>query len=417
VDAANLELARAAEALRVPPAPPAPPAPEKPATAPSLAGPGDGPSLDALLALAAGTHGARPEALHVATGRPVLARIATDLAPRLPPTSAEVVERLLRDLLAPALRARLDAEGACEVVFSHETHGRFLVRASSHVHGRRLLLRALPREVPTVASLGLPAPIAELAAKGRGLVLVAAPRRGGKTSTIAALVDAIGASSSRRVLVVEGRSEVIHGRRAGLVTQHAVRPGAPSNATADGSTEGGVGSFEHGARLASRCDADVVVLDADVVHAPVVRAALELVESGKLVVLGLACSGAARATDRLLDAFAPSHRAPIAERLASALAAVVGQRLVPSADRARLVPAFELVPSSLPVYAAVREGRAGALAALLASPRDRLAGGVHLDDALAALVRTQAVTLDVARAFSDHPSELDALAAASGRKS
>ncbi len=357
---------------------------------------GDLESLPSVLAAAVA---ARATDVHLVTGRPVLLRIGSDLVARSRSLSSEAVEQMIEELLSPVLRAELDAEGAAETTFVHDEHGRFRARGSRHFGGKRVLLRVIPHEVPTLASLAVPEPVGALARAPRGLVVVAAPTGHGKTSTLAAFVDAMNAEGARRIVVVESHAEHVHPRNKALVTQHQVGVD--------------VATAEEGASLAARADADAVVLDV-APSAGALRAAIELAEAGKLVLLGVPCAGASRAVDRILDSFSADERASVAERLARVLRGVVGQRLVPSADRARVHAAFELVPTSLALYAAVREGRPGAVAALLA--RGRQPGGIKLEDALGDLVRSQKTTLEVARAFADHARDVEGGTVSASRK-
>ncbi len=349
-------------------------------------------AVDSAASLLALVVSSRATDAHVTGGRPPVLRVGGDLAARGAPLSAEAVDALLDELLPPARRAQLDAEGSCEATFVHDDHGRFRLRATTHHGGKRLHVRVLPREVPSLASLGVPEPAAALARSPRGLLLVASRARQGRSSTALALVDVLDGAIPKRVVVVEDGVVVGPSRKRSLVTHHELGTDVPT--------------VEDAADVAARADADVVVFDTLRDPAAVTRAAVSLAEAGKLVVMTVACAGAAQAVDRLLDALPPRDRVAVAERLARVLRAMLGQRLVPSADRSSLHAAFELVPSSLPLFAAVRGGRPLAVATLLA--RGRQPGGITLEDSLGDLVRAGKTTHDIARSFADRPEDVAA---------
>ena len=115
------------------------------------------------------------------------------------------------------------------------------------------------------------------------------------------------------------------------------------------------------------------------------------------------------AIDRILDLFDPREEPWVRATLAASLKVVTSQRLVPSTDRTRLHAAFEVLPWSVKLYNLIREGRTHEIPAL--QQLGPALGVLRLDDALAELVRSQKVTLDVARQLAESPNDLEALSA------
>jgi twitching motility protein PilT len=120
----------------------------------------------------------------------------------------------------------------------------------------------------------------------------------------------------------------------------------------------------------------------------------------------MSCTSAARAVDRLIERFPAAEQPRTRSTLASAIRLVIGQRLVPSADRTRLHLAIETLPGTSALYTLVRDGRTNHIAAL--QQRARSVGFVRLDDSLAELARAGKVTLDVAKQFAESPADLAA---------
>ena len=87
----------------------------------------------------------------------------------------------------------------------------------------------LPSRVPTLAELNLPPEIEQLSRLGRGLVLIGGATGSGKTTTLAALVDAINRRDARHIITVEDPIEYEHVHQAGLVEQVEVGIDAPTS--------------------------------------------------------------------------------------------------------------------------------------------------------------------------------------------
>src|SRR5262249_20189957 len=118
--------------------------------------------------------------------------------------------------------------------------GRFRCTAFNQVGGPGVVLRVVPATVRGVEELHLPPAVRQFALAPHGLVLVVGPAGSGRTTTLAAMVDAINAASYRNVVTVESPVEYLHANKKSLITQMEVGPHAPT--------------FEHGLGLAVRQD-------------------------------------------------------------------------------------------------------------------------------------------------------------------
>ena len=351
-----------------------------------------GATLDSLLGMAVS---AQASDLHIVAGRPVLLRVATDLMPRTQPVPSDHVERIAKEIVPARLRESFERDGACDFAVEHPTYGRFRVHVAKQRGGYKVGMRVVPRELPTVAALGLPERLAASVNATRGLVLVTSPTASGKSTTIAALVEKINRETARHIITIEDPIEHLHPRKKGLVSQREV--GLHTRSTK-----------ARALQSALREDPDVVVVP-DVRDADVVRIALTACESGRLVILGMNMPTARIAIDRILDLFDPREEPWVRATLAASLKVVTSQRLVPSTDRTRLHAAFEVLPWSVKLYNLIREGRTHEIPAL--QQLGPALGVLRLDDALAELVRAQKVTLDVARQLAESPNDLEALSA------
>ena len=160
---------------------------------------------------------------------------------------------------------------------------------------------------------------------------------------------------------------------------------------------------------ALRSDADVLVFG-DIVDAMAARQVLLAADGGRLVLATISAPTTPRAIERVLDLSADGEEVWARATLAASLRLVVGQRLLPAADRARIHAAVELLPASTELSTLVREGRTREISEL--QRRGRAVGMVRLDESLADLVRSQKVPVDVAKQFAESPADLEAQIAA-----
>ncbi len=363
-----------------------------PSTEPSAAKlPKEHPRLDAglesFLALAVA---ARASDLHLVGGRPVLLRVASDLVPRTAPVPIEVVERLAREIVPPRLRGVLERDGACHFTMELSSVGRFRVQVSKHRGGHRVGVRVLRREGTSLDALGLPDPLGIFTRFQRGLVLVVAPASHGKTTTLAALVEILAKTTASHIVTIEDPIELACASKRSIVNQREVGTH--------------VSSLAAGIETAASQDADAIVVS-ELTDATTVRAALRATQNGHLVLSTICAPNAAKGIERLLELLSAEEQEDLRASIAASLRMIVGQRLVPSADRTQLHAAVEMFTGTVALATLVREGRLADIPAL----QRRARGVIRFDDSLAELVRRQKITLEAAKQVGERPTEVEAL--------
>jgi twitching motility protein PilT len=244
--------------------------------------------------------------------------------------------------------------------------------------------------VPTLASLGLPAEITRASAHHQGLVVFTGPTGHGKTTSMTAVVDHINATTTHHIITVEDPVENIHAKKQALISQREV--GTHTR------------TFASALRAALREDPDVIVVG-ELRDTETVSMAVAASETGHLVLGTMNTPSAAKTIDRLIDLFPPADQPQVRLTLAAGLRLVVGQRLVPSVDRAGVHAAIELLPGSLGLSAIIRDNKSFQIPSL--QQRGRGAGVMRLDDSLAELVRTGKVSAEAALAVAESPADLE----------
>ncbi|WP_257453548.1 type IV pilus twitching motility protein PilT [Archangium lipolyticum] len=372
------------------PPPPAEPVAEAPPPGPRIVvRPGSARDLSMLLEDAR-TVGASD--LHVVAGRPPLFRIVGELLAHGEPLPPDVVETLLLPHVPARLRPVLDRDGSCDFSLDLRHAGRFRVNVCRQRTGYKGTFRLIPREIPTLESLGLPADIAKATHHHQGLIVVTGPSGHGKTSTLAAIVDIINRETSHHVLTVEDPVEYLHPRKKALLSQREVGTHTKTFASA--------------LKGSLREDPDVILVG-ELRDTETVRMALAASETGHLLISTMNTPSAAKTIDRLIDLFPPGDQAQVRMTLASSLRLIVSQRLMPSADGQSLVAAAELLPGSVALGNLIRDGKTYQIPSL--QQRGKGLGIVRFDDSLADLVRAGKTTLEIARSYAESPDEVEAM--------
>jgi twitching motility protein PilT len=347
--------------------------------------------LDALLSVA--REGGASD-IHVVAGRPALVRMGGELQSRDAPLDPAAVEAALLEIVPPRLWPALQEHGSCDFALERHAAGRFRVNVSRQRSGYKACLRCIAPEVPTLASLGLPAEIERATHHHQGLVLVTGPTGHGKTSTLAAIVDIINRNTTHHVITVEDPVEYVHPRKKAMISQREV--GSQTR------------SFASALKASLREDPDVIVVG-ELRDTETVRMALAASETGHLVLGTMNTPSAAKTIDRMIDLFPPADQPQVRMTLAGGLHLIVGQRLLPSATGHGMVAAVELLTGSIALWNLIRDAKTYQIPSL--QQRGKGVGIVRLDESLGELVREGRISRDHAFAVAENPDDLDEIIA------
>jgi twitching motility protein PilT len=344
--------------------------------------------LDEVLSIA---RSANASDLHVVAERPLLLRVAGELNPRGQPVDAARVEAMIYPHIPERLRPVLDRDGSCDFALDHKAFGRFRVNVTRQRTGLKACLRLIPKEIPTLAGLGLPEDIGKATHHHQGLIVVTGPTGHGKTTTLAAIVDIINAGTTHHVITVEDPVEFLHPKKRAVISQREVGTHTQS--------------FANALKASLREDPDVIVVG-ELRDTETVRMALAASETGHLVLGTMNTPSAAKTIDRLIDLFPPADQQQVRMTLAGGLRLIVSQRLLPSPDGTSMAAAAELLPGSVALWSLIRDNKTFQIPSL--QQRGKGFGIIRLDDSLAELVRTGKTTREAAMAVAESPDELEA---------
>jgi len=366
------------------PAPVAPPAsPPAPAQA-APASPTGERKLDRVLTKAIQLHASD---VHVHTGLPIQMRVGGRLLKaNSAPLEPAQCESLILEILTESERAQFTAHNDLDFAYTIAGVGRFRGNVYRQRRGVDAVFRPIPLEPPTLDDLGLPSSLAKLTGYHQGLVLVTGPAGCGKSSTMAALINLINEDRPDHIITVEDPVEFAHRSKTCVVNQRQVRKHT--------------GSFASALRAALREDPDVIAIG-ELRDLETISLAITAAETGHLVLGTLHTNDAARTINRILDAYPPDQQSQIRAMISESLRAIVSQKLVPTVDGSRRVPALEILLVNIAVSNLIREERVFQLRSVMQTGRTL---GMRLfDDSLLELMRAGTISKETARKHCDDP--------------
>jgi twitching motility protein PilT len=281
--------------------------------------------------------------LHLTAGVPPAMRIYGKLVfTEMDILTPESTEFLAGEVLNEKQKTVLQQEGQIDLSLSLAQIGRFRVNVFKQRGSIGLAIRLIPYEIPSLEELHLPPIIQALTVKNSGFILVTGPAGSGKSTTLAAMIDIINSKRSCHIITLEDPIEFLHKHKKSIVNQREIETDSQS--------------FSAALRAALRQDPDVILVG-EMRDLETISTAITAAETGHLVLSTLHTNGAPQTVDRIIDVFPPHQQQQVRIQLANTLLGVISQRLIPRTDRQGLVPAVEVMISTLAVKNLIREGK------------------------------------------------------------
>jgi twitching motility protein PilT len=249
--------------------------------------------------------------------------------------------------------------------------------------------RLIPEKIRTFQELGLPAVLAALAERPRGLVLVTGPTGSGKSTTLAAMIDKINQERKDHILTIEDPIEYIHPHKGCLVNQREVHSDTQS--------------FSMALRAALREDPDVVLIG-ELRDLETVEAALRIAETGHLTFGTLHTNSAAQTINRIIDVFPAHQQSQIRTQLSLVLEGIVCQALLPKIGGGR-VCSLEIMLPTPGIRNLIREDKVHQIYSAMQTGQEKL-GMQTANQSLASLYMKKMITLETALGSSSNKEEL-----------
>jgi twitching motility protein PilT len=337
--------------------------------------------------------------LHITAGAPPMVRVRGRLAPLegYPRLSTTDTREIVYSILTNDQRQKFETEWQLDFAYSVPGHARFRVNAYMQRAAIGAAFRLIPASIMSIEDLQLPAATHEFIKKPRGFVLVTGPTGSGKSTSLAAMIDAINATREEHIMTVEDPIEFLHSHKKCIVNQREIGSDAQTFAAA--------------LKGALRQDPDVILVG-EMRDLETISTALTAAETGHLVFATLHTQSAPQTIDRIIDVFPAHQQDQVRVQLSVALEGVMTQQLIPTADGSSRVVASEVLVPTPAVRNLIREGKTHQIPSAMQTGSN--VGMQTMDAALATLVRNGKITQRVAEQRSSTPDELRRLTGAGG---
>jgi twitching motility protein PilT len=296
--------------------------------------------------------------------------------------------RMVREILDPKQLKELEKKRHVDFSFTWRERARIRGNAYHQRGSVAASFRLLPLTIPSFDMLGIPESVHRLLERQHGLILVTGPTGSGKSTTQAAMIDHINATRPYHIITIEDPIEYVHKHRLSIVDQRQVGEDTAS--------------FGEGLRAAFREDPDVVLIG-EMRDIETISAAVTIAESGHLVLATLHTNDAPQALDRIIDSYLGAQQQQVRIQLASCLAGVIYQQLVPAVGGGR-VAAFEVLVANTAVRSMIKEGRTDQIRSVLQTGLRE--GSQTLERSLNQLLRAGLISEREARTHSINPLEI-----------
>ena len=309
--------------------------------------------------------------LHFVSGDPVRVRIHGLLKTLdAEPLATDNVRECLYEIMDGTAQRSFEQKDAADFAYEIEEVSRFRVNVFRHLNGIGAIFRAIPSHALTLAQLNMPKVIHELCKHTQGMILVTGKTGSGKSTTLAAMIDAMNKRLKGHILTIEDPVEFVHKAQGCLISQREIGVHSPN--------------FAEALKSALREDPDVVLVG-EMRDLETISIAVTAAEMGILVMGTLHTNGAAPTVDRIVNSFPADKQSHIRTMISTSLRGVVSQQLLPTKHQAGRIAALEILINTPAVANLIRQGKLDQLETAMQS-----GGGIGMqtmDSALMELVR------------------------------
>jgi twitching motility protein PilT len=335
---------------------------------------------------------ARASDLHLKAGTPPVVRVDGVLYTLDDPApSAQDLRDVSDQLLNDEQRLYFSTHNEIDFAFGVSGLARFRANIFMQRGTPALALRHVPVEVPSIDDLRLPQAVRELAFSPRGLVLVTGRTGSGKSTTLAAMIDALNRVTTRNVITVEDPIEFLHRDRMSFIHQREV--GLDTQ------------SFIDGLRYVLRQDPDIILIG-EIRNLETMSTALMAADTGHLVMSTLHTTDVVQTLQRVISFYPPHQHEEVRLSIASNLRAVVSQRLIPRCDGTGRVPAVEIMVSTPTIREYILNPEKTPLIHSVVAKGVTQYGMQTFDQSVLGLLRDGVITEEEALKNCNNPNEL-----------
>lgn len=288
---------------------------------------------------------AKASDIFIVAGMPISTKVGGRIAsnggsPISPPQSQNLISELY--LLAQRNIDKYQSTGDDDFALSVKSLARFRVNTYKQRGSMAAVIRIVEFDIPNYQRMNIPEDVMKVGDTNNNLVLVTGPAGGGKSTTLACIIDAINHRENGHIITLEDPIEFLHRNDKCIVSQREISLDTQS--------------YIDALRACLRQAPDVILLG-EMRDFETIKTAMTAAETGHLIISTLHTVGAVNTIDRIIDVFPPHQQHQIRVQLSMLLNAVVSQQLLPDIN-GELIPAFEIMLVNSAIRNMIREGKA-----------------------------------------------------------
>ncbi len=329
--------------------------------------------------------------IHLIAGQPPVIRVHQVMTPMdFPVITKESADGIFREMAPKEAVEIFDRNKDAD--FSYEIPGLARYRVNAHLQRGSvgLAMRMIKTKVPPLAALNLPQVIARLTYLPRGLVLVTGDTGSGKSTTLAAMIQAMNERYRKHIITLEDPVEYTFNSDKCIIEQRELGQDMPT--------------FSSGLKHALRQDPDIILVG-EMRDLETTALAISAAETGHLVLSTLHTINASQTVERIIDMYPGGQQNQIRSMLSNTLQAVVSQTLFSRIDKPGMVPAVETLLCTPAVRNLIREARTFEIPNVIET--NRAIGMCSLDASIAELYFNGMISKEDAIAQAAFPDKLE----------
>ncbi|MFH0819363.1 MAG: ATPase, T2SS/T4P/T4SS family [Patescibacteria group bacterium] len=318
--------------------------------------------------------------LHLVPGNFPILRVDGKLMPLSSEKTitADLIKQLIDAWLNEADKKILARDKNVVMVYSASNKLRFRTGFYYQRETLSASLKIIPKQIPDLTTLGLPNEVQKIVNMREGLIIISGPFGSGKSTTTAAIINAINQTQAKHIITLEKPVEYIYTDTNSIIEQREIGRDASS--------------FISALKFIMDEDIDTVVVS-EIEGAEMIKEIFKLVDSGRLVIALMTAETVVKTLNEFISFFAVAERPYMQEKLSVLLSGIVAQKMLPSIAGGQVVACEAFFPDET-ALAIIKNGEYEKLNNILYSSQTE--GVVSFDHSLAELVNSGLITLNVA---------------------
>ena len=329
--------------------------------------------------------------LHLTVGTPPGIRVNGSIVRvKIPALTANDSKRLIYQILSEEQKNEFEKHLELDLSFGIKGLARFRANVFFSKGGVAAVFRLIPSIIPDFKTLNLPRILLEMTDTTNGLILVTGPTGSGKSTTLAALIDALNENEAGHIITLEDPVEFVHPHKSCIVNQREI--GSDSL------------SFANSIKSLLRQDPDIVLIG-EMRDAETIEAALTIAETGHLVFGTLHTNSCVQTINRVINVFPSDQQDQIRTLVSFVLQGVVSQQLIAKSFEPGRAASMEIMIPTPAIRNLIREDKIHQIYSQMQIGQDKT-GMITMNQSLAKLVERGVIDTDTAMSYTTIPEEL-----------